>query len=541
MTKNYLIIDTETKNFLANTQHSFEKLESWPPPRQIAWQLFNNQQELIEEENYILDSDYDSRLNGALTKLNKVITQFNPIIVGHNISFDKNVLGAEYYKRELKNELINCESICTMWQTTEFCELENYKFPKLTELHHKLFDKEFEGAHDAMNDVKATAKCFFELMKLGIKLKPEKDNISNYPSYEAYINNLNEEQREKSAKCYAILELERLLEVIPSEITQWNKEINFITTNVFNYQMFPTFLTIRNLNQSKRKYFLDSLIKEFIDKYKLDNQYSEQISHLKNKGAKVPASHYLAFEAIRNPLFNVELIIKELSSIISRYKIFLFINRNSSSEDKIRSINELGPYDVYAYEVEVNGKNLNVMQTVAKMFSFIHTDIYKAPNFNEINKEFFIAHYKEISKALFNLLGKLENYPEMESLGYRLSIWKVLCDQYDAAPEDHKEYLKWIRDKYSPQNIQKQNEGCYIATLCYNDYNSKQVIVYRKFRDKILLKNRFGKFLVKKYYIYSPILVEKMKNRFTLQKLIKIIFLNPFYWLLCGLIKIIKT
>lgn len=539
MAKNYLIIDTETKKFLANTQHSFEKTESWPPPRQIAWQLFDNQQELIEEKNYILDNDDDdSRLNDALTKLNKAIIEFNPILIGHNISFDKNVLGAEYYKRELKIELINCEFICTMMQTTEFCELENYKFAKLTELHQKLFKKGFEGAHDAMKDVKATAKCFFELLRLGIELTPEKDIISNYPSYEAYINHLNEEQKEKSAKCHAILELERVLEVIPSEITQWKKEINFITSNVYNYQIFPTILTTRNISQSKRKYFLDSLVKEFIDKYKLDNQYSEQISHLKDKGVQVPASHYLTFESIRSPQFNVEHITKELSSIISRYQFFLFINRNLSSEDKIRAINEIGPYDVYSYDLEVNRGNLNVMKTVAKMFSFIHTDIYNAPNFNEINKDFFIGHYKDISKALSNLHGQLEHYPEMEGLGYRLSIWKILCDKYDAVPEDHKEYLKWIKDKYSPQNIQEQNEGCYIATLCYNDYNSKQVIVYRKFRDKILLKNRFGKCFVKKYYLYSPILVEKMKNKFMLQRLIKIIFLNPFYWFLYGLIKI---
>ena len=42
------------------------------------------------------------------------------------------------------------------------------KWPKLEELHIKLFGCNFEGAHDALDDVRATAKCFFELKRLGM-------------------------------------------------------------------------------------------------------------------------------------------------------------------------------------------------------------------------------------------------------------------------------------------------------------------------------------------------------------------------------------
>lgn len=42
------------------------------------------------------------------------------------------------------------------------------KWPTLTELHVKLFECEFEGAHDALDDVKAMVNCFFELKKRGI-------------------------------------------------------------------------------------------------------------------------------------------------------------------------------------------------------------------------------------------------------------------------------------------------------------------------------------------------------------------------------------
>ena len=40
-----------------------------------------------------------------------------------------------------------------------------FKYPSLNELHNWLFGCSFEGAHDALDDVKATAKCFFELKR----------------------------------------------------------------------------------------------------------------------------------------------------------------------------------------------------------------------------------------------------------------------------------------------------------------------------------------------------------------------------------------
>jgi DNA polymerase-3 subunit epsilon len=59
-----------------------------------------------------------------------------------------------------------------MKQSTEFCRMPgrygSYKWPRLSELHVKLFDTPFEGVHDAKEDVQACAKCFFELKKQGI-------------------------------------------------------------------------------------------------------------------------------------------------------------------------------------------------------------------------------------------------------------------------------------------------------------------------------------------------------------------------------------
>jgi hypothetical protein len=58
-----------------------------------------------------------------------------------------------------------------MQASTEYCALPgNYgtKWPKLQELHSKLFGSPFEGGHDALVDVRACAKCYFELRKLEV-------------------------------------------------------------------------------------------------------------------------------------------------------------------------------------------------------------------------------------------------------------------------------------------------------------------------------------------------------------------------------------
>lgn len=56
------------------------------------------------------------------------------------------------------------------------------------------------------------------------------------------------------------------------------------------------------------------------------------------------------------------------------------------------------------------------------------------------------------------------------------------------------------------------NEGCYIATMAYGDYNHPQVLTLRRFRDDVLLKSKSGRLLVKIYYYISPKLVYLLKD-----------------------------
>lgn len=102
--------------------------------------------------------------------------------VGHNIYFDSSTIKANVL-REIKEgrgdqslyELLQVvlhkdRRVDTMKSTIKFCNLPGLygaKWPKLTELHSKLFNEEF-NAHCSKDDVDATYRCFNELVKRGI-------------------------------------------------------------------------------------------------------------------------------------------------------------------------------------------------------------------------------------------------------------------------------------------------------------------------------------------------------------------------------------
>ena len=91
------------------------------------------------------------------------------IVVGHNVSYDEQILGYELDRLGRSGDYTPIQSICTMRTSTDYCKLPGrgfaWKSPKLSELHRFLFDEYFDGAHNALVDVEATGRSFFELVK----------------------------------------------------------------------------------------------------------------------------------------------------------------------------------------------------------------------------------------------------------------------------------------------------------------------------------------------------------------------------------------
>ncbi|MFT6036326.1 MAG: DNA polymerase-3 subunit alpha, partial [Marivirga sp.] len=187
----YLIYDTETTGLPKNFNAPLTDADNWPRCVQIAWQLHDAEGKLLDAQSHIIQPDgfeipYNAeKVHGISTEraqregkpLMAVLQAFeeilkrSEIVVGHNIEFDINIMGAEMLRMGISEQkLIEKELIDTKNVSTDFCAIPGgrggkFKWPTLTELHKKLFGQAFADAHDAAYDVDATAKCFFGLIK----------------------------------------------------------------------------------------------------------------------------------------------------------------------------------------------------------------------------------------------------------------------------------------------------------------------------------------------------------------------------------------
>lgn len=89
-------------------------------------------------------------------------------VVAHNKSFDLLMLDIEAHHLGREWPMAHGE-FCTMQAMTSVCQLPgnygDFKWPKLQEAYKHAFGVEFDGAHDALADVRACAKVYFWLLK----------------------------------------------------------------------------------------------------------------------------------------------------------------------------------------------------------------------------------------------------------------------------------------------------------------------------------------------------------------------------------------
>ena len=220
----YLIFDTETTGLPKNWKAPITDTDNWPRCIQIAWQLHDEMGELIEDQNYLIKPDnfeipYESqKIHGISTELaieegnslDEVLEKFNQslekssFVIGHNVSFDINVIGCEFYRQQLKNSLSSKKLLDTCTEDTALlCELPGgrggkYKLPTLIELHEFLFDTSFKEAHNATADVEATARCFLELIRIR-RFKEDQLGVTN-DYFETYISNNPEKIQQSGIK-----------------------------------------------------------------------------------------------------------------------------------------------------------------------------------------------------------------------------------------------------------------------------------------------------------------------------------------------------
>ena len=212
-----LVFDTETTGLPKSKIMNPDMLNLWPHIVQFSYVIYDTiLNDIVESKDTIVKvkdgitipedsikihgvTNESSQKNG--TNIEFILNEFFyhlrdvDLLVGHNISFDINMIKVELlrfiyepnsniseneskaYKFNL-HFLTNYKNICcTLQESIDLCNIkaidkygkEYIKFPKLLELHQKLFESTPNNLHNSFNDILVTLRCFVKL-KLDIDL-----------------------------------------------------------------------------------------------------------------------------------------------------------------------------------------------------------------------------------------------------------------------------------------------------------------------------------------------------------------------------------
>ena len=218
-----LVFDTETTGLPKSKIISPDTLNQWPHIVQFSFVIYDTELNdiVVAIDNIvkltdtgIVISEDSIKLHGITheisqtkgVKLSKLLHMFCTylknvdVLVGHNVSFDINLVKIEIlrliysshisddkiikYKNNL-HVLTNFTNVyCTMQNAIELCGIkltdkfgkEYNKFPKLLELHQKLFNSVPNNLHNSFNDILITLRCYVK-MNYGIDLNEECDTF----------------------------------------------------------------------------------------------------------------------------------------------------------------------------------------------------------------------------------------------------------------------------------------------------------------------------------------------------------------------------
>ena len=206
-----LVFDTETTGLPSSKFINPDALNLWPHIVQFSYVLYDTElndivkssDTIVKVKDDIIISEESIRIHGITNDNSKrngkhialVLKDFfdifrnSDLLVGHNISFDINMVKVELlrliyecnlnisedeiksYKYDL-HYLTNFNNICcTLKDSIKFCDIktldkygkEYQKFPKLIELHQKLFESTPNNLHNSFNDILVTLRCFMKM------------------------------------------------------------------------------------------------------------------------------------------------------------------------------------------------------------------------------------------------------------------------------------------------------------------------------------------------------------------------------------------
>ena len=185
-----LVFDTETTG-LPEKNASIKETEKWPYIIQLSFVCFDTSLcKIIKKyDNYIkirgdieLSDDVkkitniDEKMIEGGINIKEALNEFNRymnisnLIVCHNVSFDKRMIMVECIRNKVKQQFVKfyynkqtkINEYCTMKNNTDL--FENKKYPKLIELHSKLFEEQINNLHNSFVDILVTLRCYIKII-----------------------------------------------------------------------------------------------------------------------------------------------------------------------------------------------------------------------------------------------------------------------------------------------------------------------------------------------------------------------------------------
>lgn len=417
----YLIFDTETTGLPKNWNAPITDSDNWPRAIQIAWQLHDAMGNVIEHQDYLIKPDgfdipYDAeRIHGISTELatrdgislQEVLEKFNialsktKYVVGQNVGFDVNIMGAEFHRQSLPNDLQELPVLDTCTETTaQLCQIPGgrggkFKLPTLTELHKHLFGEAFGEAHNATADVEATTRCFFELIRTRVFTQEELDVQPDYfenfsqtnPQPIQFIGLKHINLKQASDKIRKSLQKQEVPEISKTEIADNEAQmadapfVHFHNHTQFSILQSTT--NIQNLVDAASKYNMPAVAMTDTGNMMGAFHFVKAVKN-HNKGAK--AKNEAAIAEGNEPEAT------EIKAIVGCEFNVCVDHTNKSQKDN-------------GYQIVMLAKNKNGYHNLAKMASIAYTDgFYYVPR---IDKHVVEQYKEDVIVLTGNLYGEV--------------------------------------------------------------------------------------------------------------------------------------
>ena len=325
----------------------------------------------------------------------------------------------------------------------------------------------------------------------------------------------------KVAKARALLELLRIFRMTPDNLSL-DEEIEFFNSNYFKLE---SLINIDN-NQNEIKDFKKSFylkhenhlisffgIEENVSRMKLDEEEMGINSIL--------GTHlFLHVSLLPEPETKEDFsqIAEEFITLISIYGSYILDEDNRVSSKKSSSSVSVSEFLVSIRE-QIRKNEIDHVKLVGLLYGLYQKEIY-------LNLETYPRSIEEEISTLEDTLRLVK--PNIDDFKRALYV-RFLMDFEEYVPDDYLDRIINIK-KYMIKD-----ERCYIATMCYKDYDSKEVVFFQNIRDQYLLNNYVGIIFVKVYYNISPRIVRRIKSKKWLNWFIKNAMLNPLYRILLQL------